>query len=163
MNLNRFKQNRYDPIKIKEPLQINLKTFESTDEFTMFYRQNPDEFKNNDKTKLLSANLLNRMFKIPGYRIRITNKGKDNEELILVKDYGYYTQLKSENDNSETDNLNSELLQRNFVSQCQFEELTQSLMDKIRQVEDLQGHFQEMANILTKRLDNVETYLEQLK
>ena len=46
MNLNRFKQNRYDPIKIKEPLQINLKTFESTDEFTMFYRQNPDEFKN---------------------------------------------------------------------------------------------------------------------
>ena len=88
MNLNRFKQNRYDPIKIKEPLQINLKTFENTDEFTMFYRQNPDEFKNNDKTKLLSANLLNRMFKIPGYRIRITNKGKDNEELILVKDYG---------------------------------------------------------------------------
>jgi hypothetical protein len=135
MNLNRFKQNRYDPIKIKEPLQINLKTFESTDEFTMFYRQNPDEFKNNDKTKLLSANLLNRMFKIPGYRIRITNKGKDNEELILIKDYGYYTQLKSENDTSETDNLNSELLQ--------------SLMDKI--------------NILTKRLYNVETYLEQLK
>ena len=135
MNLNRFKQNRYDPIKIKEPLQINLKTFESTDEFTMFYRQNPDEFKNNDKTKLLSANLLNRMFKIPGYRIRITNKGKADEELILVKDYGYYKEIKSENDNSETDNLNSELLQ--------------SLMDKI--------------SILTKRLDNVETYLEQLK
>ena len=95
-----------DPITIKEPLNKDLKTFESTDEFTMFYRQNPDEFKNNDKTKLLSANLLNRMFKIPGYRIRITNKGKDNEELILVKDYGYYAQLKSENDSAETDNLN---------------------------------------------------------
>ena len=135
MNLNRFKQNRYDPIKIKEPLQINLKTFESTDEFTMFYRQNQDVFKNNDKTKLLSANLLNRMFKIPGYRIRIANKGKDNEELILVKDYGYYAQLKSENDNSETDNLNNELLE--------------SLMSKI--------------DILTKRLDNVESYLEQIK
>ena len=133
MNLNRFKQNRYDPIKIKEPLQINLKTFESTDDFTMFYRQNPDEFKNNDKTKLLSANLLNRMFKIPGYRIRISNKGKDNEELILVKDYGYYAQIKS--DNSETDNSNDELIQ--------------SLMDKV--------------NILTKRLDNVETFLEQLQ
>ena len=135
MNLNRFKQNRYDPIKIKEPLQINLKTFESTDEFTMFYRQNPDEFKNNDKTKLLSANLLNRMFKVPGYRIRITNKGKDNEELILVKDYGYYAQIKSENDNAETDNINMELLQ--------------SLMDKI--------------NILSQRLDNVESFLEQLQ
>ena len=133
MNLNRFKQNRYDPIKIKEPLQINLKTFENTDDFTMFYRQNPDEFKNNDKTKLLSANLLNRMFKIPGYRIRISNKGKDNEELILVKDYGYYAQIKS--DNSETDNSNDELIQ--------------SLMDKV--------------NILTKRLDNVETFLEQLQ
>ena len=135
MNLNRFKQNRYDPIKIKEPLQINLKTFESTDDFTMFYRQNPDEFKNNDKTKLLSANLLNRMFKIPGYRIRISNKGKDNEELILVKDYGYYKEKKSENDSGETDNLNMELLQ--------------SLMSKI--------------DILTKRLDNIESFLEQLQ
>ena len=135
MNLNRFKQNRYDPIKIKEPLQINLKTFENTDEFTMFYRQNPDEFKNNDKTKLLSANLLNRMFKIPGYRIRIANKGKDNEELILVKDYGYYKEIKSENDSGENENLNMEIIQ--------------SLTNKI--------------DILTKRLDNVESYLEQLK
>ena len=137
MNLNRFKQNRYDPIKIKEPLQINLKTFESTDEFTMFYRQNPDEFKNNDKTKLLSANLLNRMFKIPGYRIRITNKGKDNEELILVKDYRskYSAEKKSENDTVETDNVNNELLG--------------NLMSKI--------------DILTKRLDNVESFLEQLQ
>ena len=58
MNLNRFKQNRYDPIKIKEPLQINLKTFESTDDFTMFYRQNPDVFKNNDKTRIIGTNNL---------------------------------------------------------------------------------------------------------
>ena len=135
MNLNRFKQNRYDPIKIKEPLQINLKTFENTDDFTMFYRQNPDEFKNNDKTKLLSANLLNRMFKIPGYRIRIANNGKDNEELILVKDYGYYKEIKSENDNVETDNLNTEIIA--------------SLTQKIE--------------ILTKRLDNIESFLEQLQ
>ena len=135
MNLNRFKQNRYDPIKIKEPLQINLKTFETTDEFTMFYRQNPDEFKNVDKTKLLSANLLNRMFKIPGYRIRITNKGKDDEELILVKDYGYYKEIKSENDNSETDNSNDELIQ--------------NLMDKL--------------NMLEQRINNVESFLTQLK
>ena len=29
-----------DPITIKEPLNKDLKTFESTDEFTVFYRQN---------------------------------------------------------------------------------------------------------------------------
>ena len=52
-----------------------------------------------------------------------------------MKDYGYYEQLKSENDNSETDNLNNELLA--------------NLMSKI--------------DILTKRLDNVESYLEQIK
>ena len=28
-----------DPITIKEPLNKDLKTFESTDEFTVFYRQ----------------------------------------------------------------------------------------------------------------------------
>ena len=71
----------------------------------------------------------------------------------LCRSYVYYNtshgNKNSETNSVETDNLNSELLQ--------------SLMDKIRQVEDLQGHFQEMANILTKRLDNVETYLEQLK
>ena len=126
-----------DPITIKEPLNKDLKTFESTDEFTVFYRQNETLFKDPSKNTHLSANLLNRLYSIPGYKISITKRGTDNEELILIKDYRskYATGKNSENTNVESDNLNMELLQ--------------SLMDKI--------------NILTKRLDNIESYLEQLK
>ena len=138
--LNKPSLNKFipvDPITIKEPLNKDLKTFESTEEFTVFYRQNESLFKDPVKNNHLSANLLNRMFKIPGYKISITKRGTDNEELILIKDYRskYATGKKSENDNSETDNLNNELLE--------------NLMSKI--------------DILTKRLDNIESYLEQLK
>ena len=31
--------------------------------------------------------VLNRTYKIPGYRISVVGRGKDNEELILKKDY----------------------------------------------------------------------------
>ena len=138
--LNKPSLNKFipvDPITIKEPLNKDLKTFESTDEFTVFYRQNESLFKDPVKNTHLSANLLNRLYSVPGYKISITKRGSENEELILIKDYRskYNPNKNSETNSVETDNLNSELLQ--------------SLMDKI--------------NILTKRLDNVETYLEQLK
>ena len=138
--LNKTSLNKFipvDPITIKEPLNKDLKTFESTEEFTVFYRQNESLFKDPVKNTHLSANLLNRLYSVPGYKISITKRGSENEELILIKDYRskYNPNKNSETNSVETDNLNSELLQ--------------SLMDKI--------------NILTKRLDNVETYLEQLK
>ena len=138
--LNKPSLNKFipvDPITIKEPLNKDLKTFESTEEFTVFYRQNESLFKDPVKNAHLSANLLNRLYSVPGYKISITKRGSENEELILIKDYRskYNPNKNSETNSVETDNLNSELLQ--------------SLMDKI--------------NILTKRLDNVETYLEQLK
>lgn len=140
IRLNKPSLNKFipvDPITIKEPLNKDLKTFESTEEFTVFYRQNESLFKDPVKNTHLSANLLNRLYSVPGYKISITKRGSENEELILIKDYRskYNPNKNSETNSAETDNLNSELLQ--------------SLMDKI--------------NILTKRLDNVETYLEQLK
>ena len=126
-----------DPITIKEPLNKDLKTFESTEEFTVFYRQNESLFKDPNKNTHLSANLLNRLYSVPGYKISITKRGSENEELILIKDYRskYSAEKKSENDNSETDSLNNELLE--------------SLVSKIE--------------LLTKRLDNVESFLEQLQ
>ena len=138
--LNKPSFNKFisvDPITIKEPLNKDLKTFESTDEFTVFYRQNESLFKDPAKNAHLSANLLNRLYSVPGYKISITKRGSENEELILIKDYRskYASSKNSETNSAETDNLNSELVE--------------SLMNKI--------------NILTKRLDNVETYLEQLK
>ena len=138
--LNKPSLNKFipvDPITIKEPLNKDLKTFESTEEFTVFYRQNESLFKDPNKNTHLSANLLNRLYSVPGYKISITKRGSENEELILIKDYRskYSAEKKSENDNSETDSLNNELLE--------------SLVSKIE--------------LLTKRLDNVESFLEQLQ
>ena len=126
-----------DPITIKEPLNKDLKTFESTEEFTVFYRQNESLFKDPVKNNHLSANLLNRLYSVPGYKISITKRGSENEELILIKDYRskYASGKNSETTNAESDNLNTEIIE--------------SLTNKI--------------NILTKRLDNIESYLEQLK
>ena len=126
-----------DPITIKEPLNKDLKTFESIEEFTIFYRQNESLFKDPNKNTHLSANLLNRLYSVPGYKISITKRGSENEESILIKDYRskYSAEKNSETTNAESDNLNNEILE--------------SLTNKI--------------NILTKRLDNIESYLEQLK
>ena len=101
-----------DPITIKEPLNKDLKTFESTEEFTVFYRQNESLFKDPNKNTHLSANLLNRLYSVPGYKISITKRGSENEELILIKDYrSKYAHGKNvESANVENDNLNNELL-----------------------------------------------------
>ena len=63
-----------DPITIKEPLNKDLKTFESIEEFTIFYRQNESLFKDPNKNTHLSANLLNRLYSVPGYKIGISQK-----------------------------------------------------------------------------------------
>ena len=83
---------RYEPITIKEPHKDNVKTFNDTDEFTEYYRSHPNEFKN------VSTKILNRTYKIPGYRITVSKRGTENEELQLIKDY--YTGKNSETNNS---------------------------------------------------------------
>lgn len=74
--LKGFKQ--YEPIPIKEPYNKSTIRFENTQEFTAYYRENEEDFKN------ISTQLLNRTYKIPGYKIRQTGVDKS---LILVKDY----------------------------------------------------------------------------
>ena len=143
---------KVDPITIKEPYKPDVKEFADTDEFTHYFRANEELFKEaarprclrgspeeaakseDDQPKFMSANKLNRTYKIPGYRIRIINKGKDNEELTLVKDY-----YKRTNDN---ETLN--------------DPINDAANDKIVEIE------QSIADIL-ERLNNIETFLLQLK
>ena len=93
-----FKRLKYEPIPIREPHRYNVKTFETPDDFTAYYREHEEEFKN------VSTLILNRSYKIPGYRISISNRGKENEELILRKDY--YTPNTEKNIDSNQDLLN---------------------------------------------------------
>ena len=130
---------KVDPITIKEPYNPEVKEFADTEDFTRYFRTNEELFKEaakseDDQPKFMSANKLNRTYKIPGYRIRIIRKGTDNEELTLVKDY-----YKRTNDN---ETLN--------------ETINDAANDKIVEIE------QSIADIL-ERLNNIETFLLQLK
>ena len=66
------KLKNYAPITIKEPYKPDIKEFADTDEFTRYFRGNEDAFRevSDDPEKpphFLTANKLNRTYKIPGY------------------------------------------------------------------------------------------------
>ena len=72
------------PIKVFEPFKTDdVITFETPDEFTTYYRTHEDDFQG------ISTVLLNRKYKIPGYRISQKKRKNDDEpqELSLKKDY----------------------------------------------------------------------------
>ena len=128
-----------EPITIKEPYKPEVKEFADTEDFTRYFRANEDTFKepssDPDKpAKFLTTNKLNRTYKIPGYRIRIINKGKDNEELTLVKDYYKRTSEDNANEVPLNEQDNEKIV-----------ELEQSIADII------------------ERINNIETFLLQLK
>ena len=90
----KFKRLKYEPITIKEPHKYDIKTFEDPNDFTSYYREHEDEFKG------VSTLVLNRTYKIPGYRISVSKRGTDNEELTLRKDY-YTPQYENNTSNNE--------------------------------------------------------------
>ena len=81
MSNHRLIRIKYEPITVKEPYHADVKTFNSPDEFTVYYREHETELKS------LSTLRLNKTFKIPGYRISVVGRGTDKEEIILKKDY----------------------------------------------------------------------------
>ena len=119
MSLNR--RLKYEPITIKEPHKDDVKIFNDTDEFTQYYRSHEDEFKtqsksSTDKCTHISTLILNRTYKVPGYRISITKRGTDQEELQLKKDYYSTTNNVNTNDSS-TDNSDNIMQEIKFLSQ----------------------------------------------
>ena len=87
---------KYEPIQVREPYVADVKTFANPDEFTIYDREHENELKG------LSTLRLNKTFKIAGYRISTVNKGRENEEIVLKKDY-YGA---SKNDNQQTNSNN---------------------------------------------------------
>ena len=87
---------KFEPITIKEPHRYEVKTFTDSDDFTAYYRQHEEDFKG------VSTAILNRTYKIPGYRISVVGRGTDREELILKKDY--YSGVHPNNGTQSTDN-----------------------------------------------------------
>ena len=121
---------KVEPITIKEPYKPDVKEFDDTDEFTRYFRGHEDQFKEpssdpEKEPRFLTANKLNRTYKIPGYRIRIIRKGTDNEELTLVKDY-------------HGRSLDDSTVTENSIENSSIEELRQQvseLMDRVNNIE----------------------------
>ena len=104
-----FKRLKYEPITIQEPHKYDVKTFEDPNDFTSYYREHEDEFKG------VSTLVLNRTYKIPGYRISVSKRGTENEELMLRKDYYTNNGTKSDVDmtnNEETNEILKQLVAR---------------------------------------------------
>ena len=126
-------RKKFEPITIIEPQKYDVKIFNDTTEFTEYYRSHEDKFKN------ISTMALNRMYKVPGYRISVVKKGTENEELILKTDYYSGKSVKTA------------------------ERLRPSVeMDNV-QIDNSYGTLVQQMNILTQRIENIERFLEQLK
>lgn len=121
---------KYEPITIKEPYKEEIKTFNTTDEFNIYYREHEAEFKG------LSSMKLNRTFKIPGYRIRITKKGTDEEEMILVKDYYKRTTPNEESDDKHEEDMKIEELKKRIDK---LEQVVKYLNDSITNINEYLG------------------------
>ena len=99
MNSKAHLRIKYEPLTVKEPYHAEVMTFNTPDEFTIYYREHEDDLKN------LSTLRLNKTFKIPGYRITVTKRGSENQELMLKKDYyGATKEPLTESSKQATDN-----------------------------------------------------------
>ena len=99
MNSKAHLRIKYEPLTVKEPYRAETMVFNTPDEFTIYYREHEDDLKN------LSTLRLNKTFKIPGYRITVTKRGSENQELMLKKDYyGATKETLTESSKQATDN-----------------------------------------------------------
>ena len=111
------------PLEVIEPYKPQIITFETIDEFNLYYNRHLDEFAN------MTTQKLNMKYKIPGYRI---TEPANSERLKLIKDYRQRSNPVSEPENINSygtineDTLN-ELIQRIIALENQVEHITKYL------------------------------------
>ena len=118
-------------LKVLEPIQLDVKTFKDKSEFELFFNSHKDEFENSTTTKL------NRMYKIPGYRI-----SRVKEQLCLKKDY-------TKNKLGNSSNMNVELV----------EELEEKIM---KNLEDERGNTEELIEKVNENVQKMESKFSAL-
>ena len=140
-------------LKVLEPIQLDVKTFQDKSEFEMFYNSHKDEFESSTTTKL------NRMYKIPGYRIT-----RQKQQLCLKKDYtkgsgkGTVTEESSERFQELTDKvleLEETIAEETIAERCQIitdvsklDTQLKALQAKIKKIEKVVNQQSESLNQL---------------
>ena len=121
----------YEPIKIIEPFKPETVEFPTAEEFTVYYRNHPEEFAG------MSTYKLNLRFMIPGYKItqpKTKNEEEESSELRLIKDYRSPINAKSTVENKD---------------------------DRIHAMEERITELTEKVNQLTNEVNNITQYLQQ--
>ena len=118
-------------LKVLEPIQLDVKTFKDKQEFELFFNSHKNEFENSTTTRL------NRMYKIPGYRI-----SRVKDELCLKKDY-------TKNNLGNSSNIDSQ----------QIEELEEKIM---KSLEEERGNTEELIEKVNENVQKMETKFSAL-
>ena len=131
-------------LKVLEPIQLDVKTFQDKQEFELFYNSHKEEFENSTTTKL------NRMYKIPGYRIT-----RVKEQLCLKKDY-------TKKDESSGTSQNFE--ERLQSLEDKFEKKLKDLEDKLgNNSDELLEKIQDNVSKLELRFNNFMTKIKKME
>ena len=116
------------PIEVIEPYKPQIITFETIDEFNLYYNRHPEEFAN------MTTQKLNMKYKIPGYRI---TQPANSERLKLIKDY--YKQRTAEGCLSVAKGTQEERQSNGFIDEL------------INRIEYLEKQVENITNFLTEQ------------
>ena len=139
-------------LKVLEPIQLDVKTFKDKQEFELFFNS---EFENSTTTRL------NRMYKIPGYRI-----SRVKDELCLKKDYTKNNLGNSSNiDSQQFDELEEKLMKSLEEERGNTEELIEKVNENLQKLESRFGNLlvkiKKMENIINQQSETLNNLLQR--
>ena len=142
-------------LKVLEPIQLDVKTFKDKQEFELFFNSHKNEFENSTTTRL------NRMYKIPGYRI-----SRVKDELCLKKDYTKKNLGNSSNiDSQQFDELEEKLMKILEEERGNTEELIEKVNENLQKLESRFGNLllkiKKMENVINQQSETLNNLLQR--
>ena len=142
-------------LKVLEPIQLDVKTFKDKQEFELFFNSHKNEFENSTTTRL------NRMYKIPGYRI-----SRVKDELCLKKDYTKNNLGNSSNiDSQQFDELEEKLMKSLEEERGNTEELIEKVNENLQKLESRFGNLlvkiKKMENVINQQSETLNNLLQR--
>ena len=142
-------------LKVLEPIQLDVKTFKDKQEFELFFNSHKNEFENSTTTRL------NRMYKIPGYRI-----SRVKDELCLKKDYTKNNLGNSSNiDTQQFDELEEKIMKILEEERGNTEELIEKVNENLQKLESRFGNLllkiKKMENVINQQTETLNNLLQR--
>ena len=142
-------------LKVLEPIQLDVKTFKDKQEFELFFNSHKNEFENSTTTRL------NRMYKIPGYRI-----SRVKDELCLKKDYTKNNLGNSSNiDSQQIEELEEKIMKSLEEERGNTEELIEKVNENLQKLESRFGNLlvkiKKMENVINQQSETLNNLLQR--